>query len=77
MTHALEEALSNLADAGPEMILDLSSVVRVDSDVLKALEKLADGADEKGVKVVLSGVGVRAYKVLKLMRLARRFTFVN
>ena len=33
-------------------------------------------ADEKGVKVVLRGVNVDVYKVLKLVKLASRFSFL-
>ena len=34
-------------------------------------------ADEKSVKVVLRGVSVDVYKVLKLVKLAHRFSLVN
>jgi len=40
------------------------------------MESLAGRADEKAVKVVLRGVNVDIYKVLKLMKLAPRFSFV-
>ena len=38
------------------------------------MEKLAGSADKKAVKVVLRGVNVAVYKVLKLMRLEARFS---
>ena len=50
---------------------------RIDSSALRALEEFARIADEKAVKVVLRGVNVDVYKVLKLVKLTRRFSFVN
>jgi hypothetical protein len=41
------------------------------------MEEFADIADTNGVKVVLRGVDVSVYKVLKLVNLASRFSFVN
>jgi hypothetical protein len=38
---------------------------------------LARVADEKAVKVALRGVNVDVYKVLKLVKLTRRFSFVS
>ena len=74
--HALQEALAKLDDAGGEMNLDFSSVRRIDAGALGALEKLAGAADAKAVKIVLGGVNVEVYKVLKLMKLAPRFSFL-
>jgi len=34
-------------------------------------------ADDKTVKIVLRGVNIEIYKVLKLVRLTRRFSFVS
>ncbi len=72
---ALQEVPEKLDGAGGEMILDFSSVCRIDPPTLRALEKLADAADEKAVTVSLRGVNVDIYKVLKLMKLAERFTY--
>jgi len=44
---------------------------------VRALQTLAATADEKTVKVVLRGVNIEIYKVLKLVKLARRFSFVT
>jgi hypothetical protein len=41
------------------------------------MEEFARIADEKAVKVVLRGVNVDVYKVLKLVKLTQRFSFVN
>jgi anti-anti-sigma regulatory factor len=74
---ALREAGGNLDSAQGETVLDLSSVRRIDSGGLRALEEFARVADEKAVKVVLRGVNVDVYKVLKLVRLTQRFSFMN
>jgi len=57
--------------------LDFASVRRLDPGAVKAMEKLAGIADDKTVRVVLRGVNVEIYKVLKLVKLARRFSFVT
>ena len=74
---ALREAGEKLDSAEGDVALDFSSVHRVDSSALRAMEELARIADEKNVKVALRGVGVDVYKVLKLVKLTRRFSFVN
>ena len=60
-----------------EVFLDFSCVERVDSVALEALERVAGVADEKGARIVIQGVNVSVYKVLKLVKLAQRFSFVN
>ena len=74
---ALQEVTKKLDSAAGEAVLDFSAVRRIDPGVLRALEELADMADEKSVKVVLRGANVDVYKVLKLVKLTRRFSFVN
>ena len=49
---------------------------RIDPNALTEMEELASLADEKGVKVVLRGVNVDIYEVLKLMKLTSRFSFM-
>jgi len=73
----LQAAGEKLLRAGTEVVLDFSSVRRVDPGALRGLEKLAVIAGEKAVKVELQDVNVSVYKVLKLARLAPRFTFAN
>jgi len=72
---ALQAAGEKLNGGGGEVVLDFSAVRRVDSHALEALERLAFIADEKTVKVALRSVNVEVYKVLKLVKLARRFSF--
>lgn len=74
---ALEKAAENLSSDQHEMALDFSSVRRIDSGGLRALEDFAQKACDKKVKVVLRGVNTDLYKCLKLVRLTRRFSFVN
>lgn len=76
MTSVLEQAAGKLDVAG-ELVLDFSSVRRIDSSAVRALEEFARIADEKSAKVVVRGVSVDVYKVLKLVKLARRFSFAN
>jgi len=77
MVPALQEAGEKLDGAQGETVLDFSSVRRIDSSGLRALEEFARIADERAVRVVLRGVNVDVYKVLKLMKLAKRFSFLN
>jgi anti-anti-sigma regulatory factor len=73
----LQEAAEKLDSADDEVVLDFSSVRRIDPSVLRAMEEFAGKADNKGVKVVLRGVNVDVYKVLTLVNLTSRFSFVN
>lgn len=73
----IEEAGEKLDTTEGEAVLDFSSVGRVDSSALRALEELARRADEKAVRVVLRGVNIDVYKALKLVKLTRRFSFVG
>jgi anti-anti-sigma regulatory factor len=77
VAQALHEAGEKLDSAGGDVFLDFSAVRRVDPSALQAMEELAGVANEKSVKVVLRGVNVDVYKVLKLARLPPRFSAVN
>jgi anti-anti-sigma regulatory factor len=74
---ALQEAASSLDSAQGEAVLDFTSVRRIDSAALRALEDFARTADDKNVTVVLRCVNIDVYKVLKLVKLTQRFSFVN
>lgn len=76
-TAVVELAAEKLNSVQGETLLDFSSVRRIDAGTLRALEELVRLADEKEVKVALKGVSVDVYKVLKLVRLSRRFSFIN
>ena len=74
---ALQETREKLNGADGEVLLDFSSVRRIDSHALRAMEALAGSADEKALKLVLRGVNIDLYKVLKLVKLAARFSFLS
>jgi anti-anti-sigma regulatory factor len=73
----LQEAAEKLETADGELVLDFASVCRIDPNALRAMESFVSAADGKSVKVVLRSVNVDVYKVLKLVKLARRFSFVS
>ena len=73
---ALQDAAKNLG-TGSQTVLDFSSVARLDAVGLRALEDLAAAAEQKSIKLSLRGTNVAVYKVLKLTKLTRRFSFVD
>jgi anti-anti-sigma regulatory factor len=77
VVHALQEAGEKLDTANGQLVLDFSSVLRIDPAALAAMEKLAGMADGKAVRLALRGVNVDVYKVLKLAKLAPRFSFLG
>jgi anti-anti-sigma regulatory factor len=77
VVQALQEAGEKLDGVEGEVVLDFSSVRRIDASAVRAMEGFADTADDKAVKVALRGVNVGVYKVLKLVKLASRFSFVS
>ncbi len=77
VVQALQEAGEKLDSAEGEVVLDFSSVRRIDSSMLTGLKEFAALAHDKNIKVALRGVNVDVYKVLKLVKLASRFSFVN
>lgn len=77
VVQALQEAGEKLDGVEGEVALDFSSVRRIDPRALRAMEEFAGIATDKSVKVVLRGVSIGVYKVLKLVKLAWRFSFAN
>jgi len=77
VVQALQEAEEKLDSVEGEVALDFSSVRRIDAGAVRALEEFAGLADDQGVKVVLRGVNVGVYKVLKLVKLTSQFSFVS
>jgi anti-anti-sigma regulatory factor len=72
----LREAAEKVDGAEREVVIDFSSVCRIDAGDLQAMETLAGAAESKAVKVVLCGVNSGIYKTLKLAKLAPRFSFM-
>ena len=77
IAEALQEVCEKLDSAQGEIVLDFSSVHRVAPPALRAMEDLAGRADGKGVKIALRGVNIDIYKVLKLAKLASRFSLLT
>ncbi|MGA2370574.1 MAG: STAS domain-containing protein [Candidatus Korobacteraceae bacterium] len=77
VAEALQAIAAQLGSADGEVTLDFSSVTRIDSSALRALDVVARTADEKSIKIMLRGVNLDIYRVLKLATLARRFSLVN
>jgi len=77
IAQTLEGIGAKLSGSEGDVVLDFSGVRRIDPAAVSAFEDLAAAADGRAVKIVLQGVNVDVYKVLKLARLTARFTFVN
>lgn len=77
VTRSLLQAAEKLSSAPADATLDFSTVPQIDASVIGALEEVARIADERSVRIVLRGVSVDVYKVLKLVKLSRRFSFEN
>jgi anti-anti-sigma regulatory factor len=74
---ALQKAGEKLESGDGHAVLDFSAVGRISPAVLAAMEELAGIADGRGVKLALRGVNIEVYKVLKLAKLAPRFSFLS
>ena len=73
---SLREARQKLNGVTGEVVLDFSSVSRLDPEALQALRELAALTDAGAVTLALRGATVEVYKVLKLVKLASRFSFL-
>jgi anti-anti-sigma regulatory factor len=67
------QAVEKLNRAESDVVLDFSSVQRIDTKGVQALEELAARAEEKSVKPMLRAVNMDVYRVLKLLGLTQRF----
>lgn len=74
---ALKEASEKLEGAEGEVILDFSSVRRVETGALQELSALTAAAEQKGVTLVAHGVSPELYKILKLTEFAPRLKFAG
>jgi anti-anti-sigma regulatory factor len=77
LTQQLSVIREKLATEGPEVLLDFFLAQSLDPASIRALEALACAADIENAKVVLRGVNVEMYKVLKLAGLSDRFSFID
>lgn len=69
----LESAVENLDGTTAKLLLDFSSVRRIDADGVRALNRLADVFQAKNIKVQLQSVSIDVYKALTLMKMTQRF----
>ena len=76
ITPILQEAAQSLEKTDADLILDFSCVRRLDANAIGALEKLAQSAERRKVKAILRGVNIGVYKVLKLVSLTTKFSFL-
>ncbi len=74
---SLLQAKEQLCGTATEMVMDLSAVRRIDPEVIKQLEELVSVAKSRKIRLVLRGVSVDIYKVLKLMKLSAQFSYVD
>ena len=74
LAQSMNEVREKLSSTEGEAVLDFSSVERLDTAALAAIEELVTAAEEKNVRLELRGVNVTVYKVLKLARLTSRFS---
>mgnify|MGYP005810756811 CR=1 FL=1 len=74
---SIRDIAAKLDGAGDGLLLDFSSVQRVDAAALDALRELAASAAAQSARITLSGVSAPVYKVLKLTGLSPRFSFLN
>lgn len=73
----LRSLAKNLERDPADITLDLSSLRRVNSQDVLAIEELVRVAEEKEVKVTLRGVNVPIYRALKLVKLTNRFSSIQ
>ena len=73
---ALRDAVQKVEASNGDVMVDFSSVRRIDAGVVRIMEELATRAEERGAKIALRGVNVTVYKVLKLVKLSSRFMFL-
>jgi anti-anti-sigma regulatory factor len=72
---SMQDAAAKLQSSQGEVVLDFSAVQRIDAGSLMVMEKITDVAGERKVRIILRGVNVDVYKVLKLAKLTSRFIF--
>ena len=71
------EAVEQVNRSEEQVVLDFSAVERIDVSMAAALGRLADHAGQRSATVALRGINVGVYKVLRLLRLASKFSYVG
>ncbi len=73
----LQEIEKSLDHTQGEVVIDFSSVSRLDGSAVRSLAEFAGKAKANSLRVILRGVNVDVYKVLVLTKLTSPFSFVN
>lgn len=73
----LQDCSKSLNGTQEEVVIDFSSVHRLNGSALRSLQEFATKAKADSVKVTLRAVNAEVYKVLVLMKLTSRFRFAN
>lgn len=77
VAETLKEVRGGLAANGGEVLLDFFFVQTLDPAGIEGLEQLSATAQLLKAKVILRGVNVELYKVLKLSELTDKFLFID
>ncbi|HZD32361.1 MAG TPA: STAS domain-containing protein [Candidatus Angelobacter sp.] len=75
IAESLQRAQAKSASGEGNLVLDFTGVRRIDPSGVSALEEIVNAGEP--AKVVLVGVNVTVYKVLKLAKLGGRLSFIN
>lgn len=73
----LNDIREKLATEGPEVLLDFFLAQSLDPASINALGELATAAEATSARIVMRGVNVEMYKVLKLAGLCDKFSFID
>jgi ABC-type transporter Mla MlaB component len=73
----LLENRAGLGACGADVVLDFAAMRRIDTATVAALQEFSRAASQQNVRMVLRGVSVDIYKVLKLVKLTAPLSFVN
>ncbi len=77
VAETMNELCGNLTANSGELLLDFFFVQTLDPAAIKGLEDLSGIAEVMKVKIILRGVNVEVYKVLKLSDLTDKLLFIN
>ena len=70
-----QDALGAVKAGCREVVLDFSRRERIGPAMVDALEELAAAGESNGVTITLHNMNIEVYRVLKVVRLAQRFSF--
>lgn len=77
MLESLAVAQTKLDAGESELVLDFSSVERLDAATLNQLTELGAIAAAKSARIGLRGVNIGVYRVLKSAKIAAEFVFLS